>query len=160
MLFEMEHVQVICPVRQYFSMTLEDLDQTLPNGLHDAQIRAMTHDYVRGVVTLAVRILVGLPDDPPQERSRYRDGEIQFQKVLFCAVGAPNNERILGHPGSIWFNFCRTEPGVLPENLVKTLTPETLCYSLYIFEWESEIHIAAADVSFSWSDSDEISAAL
>jgi hypothetical protein len=37
-------------------MTLEDLDQTLPNGLHDAQIGAMTHDYVRGVVTLAVRI--------------------------------------------------------------------------------------------------------
>lgn len=140
-------------------MTLEDLDQALPNGLHDAQIRAMTHDYEREVVKLAVKILVGLPDDLPPDRSRYRNGEILFHKVLFCSVEVPENERILGRPGSIWFNFCRTDPGVLPENLVKSLTPETFCYSLYIFEWESQIHIAAADLSFSWSDSGELPAA-
>jgi len=47
------------------------------------------------------------------------------------------------------------EPGALMEKLTPLLTPETLCYSLYILEWESQIHIVAADVSFSWSDSDE-----
>jgi len=33
------------------------------------------------------------------------------------------------------------------------LAPGTLCYSLYILDWVSEIHIAAGEVSFSWSDS-------
>jgi hypothetical protein len=133
-------------------MTLEDLDQTLPNGLHDARIRSLRHDYESAIVKLEVEILVGLPDDLPVERSRYRRGEILFHKVLFCSVEAPNNERILGHTGSIWFNYCRTEPGVLPENLVKTLTPEILCYSLYILDWESKIHIAAGDLSYAWAD--------
>ena len=64
---------------------------------------------------------------------------------------APENERILGHPGSIWFKFDRIDPGVLQEKIEKSLLPETLCYSLYILEWESHINIAAGDVSFSWA---------
>jgi len=36
-----------------------------------------------------------------------------------------------------------------------SLTPESLCYSLYILEWESDIQIVAGDVSFSWSESGE-----
>jgi len=134
-------------------MTLEELDDTLPNGLHDAQIKAMTHDYEQAIVKLEVAILVGLPDDAPLDRYRYRNGEIFFHRVLFCTVETPENERILGHPGSIWFKFCRMEPRVLQEKIVKVLAPDVLCYSLYILDWVSEIHIAAGDVSFSWSDS-------
>jgi len=40
-------------------MTLEELDETLQNGLHDAQIKALTHDYERALVKLDVRIVVG-----------------------------------------------------------------------------------------------------
>jgi hypothetical protein len=139
-------------------MTLEDLDETLPNGLHDAQIRAITHDYESAVVKFDVRILVGLPDDAPPNRFRYREGEILFHNVLFSGVEIPENGRILGHPGSIWFVFDRMDTGFLPEKVAKSLPPEALCYSLYILEWESQIHIAAADVSFSWSDSDQVPA--
>lgn len=133
-------------------MTLEDLDETLPNGLHDALIKSLTHDYENATVKLAVEILVGLPDDAPADRSRYRDAEIVFSRVLFCSVELPDNERIIGHPGSIWFKFWRREPGVLPEKIEKSLPPDALCYSLYILEWESQIHIAAGDMSFTWLD--------
>jgi hypothetical protein len=140
-------------------MTLEELDETLPNGLHDAQIKSMTHDYERAIVKLEVKILVGLPDDALQDRFRYRDAEIVFRRVLFCSVELPDNERIIGHSGIIWFKFWRMEPGVLPENIAKSIPPETLCYSLYILEWESQIHIAAGDMSFSWFDTDTATAA-
>ena len=136
-------------------MTLEDLDETLPYGLHDALIRTMSHDYEAASVKLEVEILVGLPGDAPPDRSRYRNGEVLFHRTLFCAVDVPGSARSLPHPGSIWFKFWRMEPGALMEKLTPLLTPETLCYSLYILEWESQIHIVAADVSFSWSDSDE-----
>ena len=141
-------------------MTLEELDDTLPNGLHDAQIKAMTHDYEQATVKLKVAILIGLPDDAPLDRYRYRNGEILFHRVLFCAVETPDNERTLGHPGSIWFQFCRMEPGVLPEKIEIAIAPVTLCYSLYILDWVSEIHIAAGDVSFSWSDTGKSAATL
>jgi hypothetical protein len=131
-------------------MTLEDLDQTLPNGLHDARIRSLRYDFESATVKLEVEILFGLPDDPPLERFRYRNGEILFHQVLFCSVEIPENARILKHPGSIWFVFSRTERGVLPEKIVASLPMEALCYSLYILEWESQIHIASGNVSFSW----------
>jgi len=50
------------------------------------------------------------------------------------------------------------EPGPLLAKLGPSLTPESLCYSLYILEWESEIQIVASDVSFSWSEPGEIPA--
>ena len=141
-------------------MTLEDLDEILPNGLHDARIRTLTHDYEDAIVKLDVEILSGLPDDPSPDRFRYRKGEILFHQVLFCTIEAPENERILGHAGTIWFKFWRTEAGILPEKIEKSLTPETLCYSLYILDWVSQINIAAGDVSFSWSEPDKVPAAL
>jgi hypothetical protein len=64
-------------------MTLEDLEHTLPNGLHDARIKSLSHDYECAVVKLNVEILVGLPDDAPPDRFRYRNGEMLFHRVLF-----------------------------------------------------------------------------
>jgi hypothetical protein len=83
-----------------------------------------------------------------------------FHQVLFCAVEAPENVRILGHPGSIRFVFDRIELGAFPEKIAKALPPEALCYSLYILDWESQIRIAAGAVSFSWCDSAEAAAAV
>jgi hypothetical protein len=51
------------------------------------------------------------------------------------------------------------KPGVLPDKIAKSLPPESLCYSLYILDWVSHIHIAASDVSFSWADTGEVPAA-
>jgi|CZKF01.1.fsa_nt_gi hypothetical protein len=140
-------------------MTLEELDETLPNGLHDAQIKALTHDYKQAFLKLDVRILVGLPEDAPPDRSRYRDAVILFNRVLFCAVELPTDERSLRHQGCIWLVFNRMRADFLPVNLAKSVSSETLCNSLYILGWESEIHIAAGDVSFSWSDIGEAAAA-
>ncbi len=136
-------------------MTLEELDQTLPNGLHDAQIKAMMHDYELANLRLDVQIVVGMPEEDVANRLRYRSGVIMFHQVLFCAVEAPENEGILGHPGSIWFVVDRIKLEAFPEKMAKALPPEALCYSLYILDWESEIRIAAGAVSFSWSDTGE-----
>ncbi len=136
-------------------MTLEELDESLPNGLHDARINALTHDYENAAIKLEVEILTGLPVNPLPERFRYRNGEILFHRVLFCSVEIPENERILALPGSIWFKLSRTEPGIVPEKIAGSLPRKTLCYSLYILEWESKIHIAAGDVSFSSADAIE-----
>jgi hypothetical protein len=140
-------------------MTLEDLDESLPNGLHDARIKSLMHNYEDAIVKLEVEILVGLPADGLQNRDRYRDGAIVFHGVQFCVVGAPENERILGQAHSIWFTFDRIEPGLLPDKIAASLPPETLAYTLYILDWEAQIHIAGADVSFAWTGADQAFAA-
>jgi hypothetical protein len=60
-------------------MTLEELDESLPNGLHDARIKALTHDYESATVKLRVEILFGSPSDP---RRKY----IVTATVRFCFI--------------------------------------------------------------------------
>jgi hypothetical protein len=136
-------------------MTLEELDQILPQGLHDAQIRTMTHDYERATVNLGVSIVVGSPGEPISNRLRYRNGEILIHRVHFFAPEIPHPESAFRSPGSICFQVYPMEVGVLPDEMASAFPPNTLCYSLFILDWDSSIHIAAGDVSFSWSEPEE-----
>jgi len=133
-------------------MTLEDLDNTFPNGFHDATISDLVRDYENAKLSLKVDILIGLPDDPTPDADRYRSGELIFHGVLFCVIEPPDPESAFRHPGCVWFRFSKMETGAVPEPLMKSLPPDTLCYSLFVLDWWSHIHVAAADVSFVWSD--------
>jgi hypothetical protein len=141
--------------RRKQQMKLEDLDDTLPNGFHDATISELTRDYENAKLRLKVDILIELAEGSPRDANRYRGAEIIFHSVMFCVIEAPDPESSFRHPGCIWFRFSRMEPGVMPEPLMKSLPPEILCYSLFILDWWSHIHVAAADVSFTWSDPQE-----
>lgn len=133
-------------------MTLEQLDEELPNGLHDAKIRSITHYYDTGTLTVCVEVLVGLPDDPPSMRFAYRDAVISFSNIFLCHIEPPENERIIGVRGSVWFKYWRTEHGILPPKLSDRFSAEALSYTLYVLDWVSSIHVVASDVSFSWAD--------
>jgi hypothetical protein len=52
-------------------VTLEELENTLPNGLHDAEVRRITVDYERRKVTLEVAVWVGDMDEPAERREAY-----------------------------------------------------------------------------------------
>ena|ERR1035441_9985715 len=92
-------------------MTLEELDQTLPNGLHDARIKSLSHDYESAIVKFEVEILFGLPDDPPADRFRCRDSEVLFHQVLFCSVEVPEMKEFSGIQAA--FGLCLTESSLV-----------------------------------------------
>lgn len=139
-------------------MTLEELDEQLPNGLHDAKLRSIMHNYEIATLTIHVEILTGLPDNPPSARFAYRDAVISFSNVLLCHIEQPENERIVGVRGSVWFRYWRTEPGILLPKLSDRFPADAFSYTLYILEWESSIHIVASDVSFSWAETPQAQA--
>jgi len=132
-------------------MTLEEIEKSLPNGFHDAQLRSITHNYDLATLIIHVGILTGLPEDPISLHSAYRDASISFSDVFLCSIEPPDNERIVGVRGSVWFQFWRTESGTLSPKLSDRFPTGALSYTLYIHEWESSIHIVAGDVSFSWA---------
>ncbi len=101
-------------------------------------------------MVLELEILVGLPEQPTQ--SAYRPAAITFSKALFCAVQVPENERILGVPGSVWFLFERLGRDALNTNVEGAIPDNALCYSLYVLEWEACINLAALELSFEWSN--------
>lgn len=131
-------------------MTLEEIEKDLPNGLHDAKLRSLMHNYDSGTLILHIEVLTGLPENSISERSTYRDALISFSDVLLCYVEQPENERIIGVRGSVSFQFWRTESGTFPSNFTDRFPAGALLYTLYIHEWESSIHIVAGDVNYSW----------
>lgn len=139
-------------------MTLEQLEEQLPNGLHDGRIRSITRDYDRGTLIIFVEILTGSPTDPPSTRFAYRDAVISFTDVFLCDIERPENERIIGAKGTVWFTYSRTEPGILPAKLSDRIPAEALSYTLYILDWESSIHIVAGNLNFSWAKTAQASA--
>jgi hypothetical protein len=148
----LKRIDSILAARGVHRMTLEEIEKLLPNGLHDAQIKRMTRDYESAELVLKVRVLIGLPNQPLPDRDRYRTADILFRQVYFCAVELPQTESAFRHPGSIWFSYERMRPNVIPDSLAKTLPIKTQCYSIFLRDWMSEMHVATQDVEFSWSD--------
>ena len=131
-------------------MTLEQIEDLLPNGLHDAEIRHLAMDYEKARLVLGVTVLTGITSQPYPNREAERAAEISFERVRFYSVECPQIGSAFQHPGSVGFSYEKTPPGLVPLELTEALPPETLCYSLFIRDWLSHVHIAAAEVAFSW----------
>ena len=131
-------------------MTLEELDKSLPEGLHDAQIRSYRRDFESATLTLFAKIVVGLSHEK-KNQLLYRDGEIIFHGVQCVASEFPGTASTFRDAGCVWFRFSRTAPGIISEDLSSVLAPDILRYSLFVLEWHSSIHIVAREVSFTWS---------
>lgn len=65
-------------------MTLEEIDEVLPNGFHDARIAEFTQNYVNASLRLKISVVIGLREKllPMQT-----DAETQkFYSRMFCFV--------------------------------------------------------------------------
>jgi hypothetical protein len=71
-------------------MTLLEIEQLLPNGLHDAEVRKITIDYERRKVTVDLAVWVGEMDDPPERREAYKEGQLEISGLLFFAIEPPD----------------------------------------------------------------------
>ena len=111
-------------------MTLEQLDSTLPQGLHDAQLRAIVRDVETATVTLSAKIVVGLSTED-ERKLQYGNAEIKFQDVQYFVSEYPGAESPFRHPGCVWFRFSRTEPGAIPEQIDRMLPPDIQRYSFF-----------------------------
>jgi hypothetical protein len=124
-------------------MTLEEIDHSLPEGLHDGLIVSLRHDYAQAVVILELSLYT------PEGR---RAGELRFEGVFYCAVDPPLPESSFLHPGGLWVTSFAQTSDKLPDELLARLPPNTLHYSIFNRDWYSETHIAASTVAFRWLD--------
>src|ERR1700761_2401397 len=127
-------------------MNLEEIANELTNGLHDAKILSLHHDYENASVRLQIEFPGNLSD------LTYRRGEILFRGVLYCAVELPEVESSFLYPGSLCITSFAAVSERLPKELIAALPPGTLHYSIFNRDWLSETHIAAADCDFRWLD--------
>lgn len=133
-------------------MTLEEIDDELANGFHDAIIIESRHSYEDATVTFVVDILIELPKTASKDADRYRRAELHFTGVALCTIEVPDSDSAFPHPGGIWFKFKRLAEGVWSAGVTSRLNHDMLMYSLFVLDWHSNINIAATDVQFRWLD--------
>src|SRR5271157_2140727 len=71
-------------------MKLKELEDTLPNGLHDAEVRGIHIDYGLHRLTLDVDVWVGTLDDPPGQREAYKSGQLDISGLIFLVMEPPD----------------------------------------------------------------------
>jgi hypothetical protein len=133
-------------------MTLEEVDSSLPNGLHDARIQSVSMDYERRVLRMGLSVWIGTLEEPPPNRGRYCAGLLEFHDVAVFALEPPRPESMCRYPGALSFSWQRESRDSVGLGVGGLLSPDDLAYSVFIDDWLSAMVIVARRVAFRWLD--------
>lgn len=133
-------------------MTFQDLEDTLPNGFHDAELKSVSIDYVERLLTMQMEILIGTPEAGDQDE--YRSATLTVTGLYFCVIEPPNVNypfvtkhkpvRISGDDS--WpDSMAGLAAGLAQSN------PDFTYHRFFCNDWNSFLHVAADDVQLSWS---------
>ncbi len=130
-------------------MNLEEIEESLPNGFHDAKLVSIEIDYLHQCAIFKTNILLGMPDEPVEMRDRYMLGTLHFSGVSLIVIDPPAANSAFLQPGAVTFSWSRLDGAEFPQ-IAKLLPsqPNLQAYSFYVQDWCSNIHLIARDVSF------------
>jgi hypothetical protein len=127
------------------AMTVEEAEESLPNGLHDAEIETVFYDLAAKTLTLRIFVWVCAMDNSPFERELYRRAALNFSSVHFFAKTTPRN--VVQDPENKI--LAVQNETLLPDELKHQLPDGVSTYMVYM--GYSEIEIAARATSFEWT---------
>jgi hypothetical protein len=130
-------------------VTLEELEKTLPNGLHDSEVQRVAIDYEQRTLILELAVWVGDMNDPPERREAYKSGRIKISGLIFFVAEPPDPKYPFRDSAELTI-----DGGDMSENLdrelLKSLPGDAFFRSLWVNEWNAFIHIAARDSEIAW----------
>ena len=132
-------------------MTLEELEHTLPNGLHDSEVQSIQIDYVERRATMQVCVFVGDVDAPLERREAYREGLLVISGLLFAAIEPPDASYPFAKPRNLRVDACDKKKDLDP-SLISSLPAGSFVRSLFVDEWNSFVHLAGLDAEMLWKD--------
>ena len=134
-------------------MTLAELNTSLPNGFHDAEIFSFELDYRAGTARFNMSLLVGWPEDPEPDRQAYQEAALKITGLCFCSIEPPySTYPFLPHGGPIYVSGDPAKPDHLPSlpDLAAKFPAGAWCYRFFVHDWNAFIHIAARDAELTW----------
>jgi hypothetical protein len=132
-------------------MTLEEIENSLPNGLHDAQIKRLAVDYEQRTLTMEVAVWVGKLDGPKENWEEYRAGRIEITGLVFLIMEPPDVKYPFRNSAKLTIDGCDLRQN-LDSELLRSLPQESFFRSLWVGEWNGFIHVAGTAAIFSWLD--------
>ena len=132
-------------------MTIEDVEKSLPNGLHDAEIHSLVIDYRRRSLTAELKVWMGNLGGPPETHEDYRAGQIKIDGLVFLVMEPPDVRYALRGSTKLTVDACDRRQN-LDVELLKCLPEKSFFRSLYVREWNAFIHFAGTEAHLDWID--------
>lgn len=138
-------------------MTFAEIENTLPNGFHDAQLLSMSSDFVRHELRLVINADISAPDDGGSVHYRTAHVLVQGLAFLTCEFPDPAYKPWTENEGGLDVQGCdtRNEPKLLasfPSELLAAIPEGMFVYTFFIGDWNTFIHLAGKSAEFQWAD--------
>jgi hypothetical protein len=128
-------------------MMIDELERRddLPWGFHDAMLRAMHVDWLKGSLTIELRVKVS------ERQDLDRGGRITVTGLEWLVVDPPSNPLADYDPALVGGYDIDSRPGAAREGVPET-SSGTFVHHFFVVERNSFIHLCARDASFEWTD--------
>lgn len=121
-------------------MTLEEIDQSLPNGFHDSTITAVRLNYAQRTAEMDMELLMSGPDD--EDTEKYRPATLSLTELIYFVIeppGVPNTS----HAEPSLVDGGSSELDQFAYRLPKPLPAGAFTYWFFVNDWNAFIHVAA-----------------
>ena len=127
-------------------MTIEEVLDSLPNGLHDAHLRSINIDYAERTAELDLDIWVGDMSLDDEAREARRPVTLKLSRLWYFVVEAPDSTYDFHEPKPLWIDagVDSLAPGKSSITLPK-VPAGTFTFWIYVNDWNAFIHVAASD---------------
>ena len=130
-------------------MTLEELENSLPNGFHDAEIQRICIDYQQRTMTVDMDVFVGDVDAPMEKREAYREGSLVISGLQFATVEPPDARYPFSAPGASRIDACDMTKNLNP-SLLQVLPEHSFVRSFFVNDWNAFVHVAGLGAEIQW----------
>ncbi len=133
-------------------MTIEDIENNLPNGFHDANLIGVNIDYVKREVTLDIEVDISSPESRSEgNMENYRRGILTLLGLLFCVIEPPDFQYADLDNKGLWITGSNpVRPAEIPTKFPTKLSEDAFVHFFYISNWNASIYLAAMDARFEW----------
>jgi len=130
-------------------VTFADVEKSLPNGLHDAELVGLRVDYTEEKAILLLNVDVANHDEDSNLEPNYRGLRLMFLGIQFVVVDPPGGESG-AYPGLPVIDAGSGQPETLPIDLPRIRDGYFLCW-IFVERWNSFIRISAQSAAFEWT---------
>ena len=134
-------------------MSIQDIEASLPNGLHDAVLRRYVVDYETRSASLSFEVWIGDVDSEEEpERECTRPGTLSLRGLAYFVVEPPGPESPLAFEPPATSAGDPVEDEVRPAAPLPAAPEGTFRAYFFLHSMNAFIHLCAAEAQFSFDE--------
>ena len=128
--------------------TLAELDRSLPNGFHDAEVGSCVLDFVARTATFELQIWIGDRDALlASERELYRAARLVVTGLAFCQFEPPDPNYPFLESRPLRVDLSDSDPS---NRAIRALPEGVFSGRFYVSNWNAFIQLAGREAELLW----------